>query len=134
MRKKSGQRCGLKVGTGTGEKVRYVTRYTLHYFFVALFPLSSVSGYNLGAALNTILRIRSTGRWVTIVPGVYPGLGNKHSPPHGIESVTYGYIAMLKYWSSLRYSFLKTLCLLAADLRHQPASWEYPSCHSSRRV
>jgi len=47
----SGQRCWLKVGTG--EAVRYVTRYTLHYFFVALFPLPSVSGYNLGAALNT---------------------------------------------------------------------------------
>jgi len=38
---------------GTGEQVRYVTRDTLHYFFVALFPLPSVSGYNLGAALNT---------------------------------------------------------------------------------
>jgi len=48
----SRQRCGLKVGTGTGEEVRYVTRYTLHYFFVALFPLPSVSGYNLGAVLN----------------------------------------------------------------------------------
>jgi len=29
----SRQRCGLKVGTS--EEVRYVTRYTLHYFFVA---------------------------------------------------------------------------------------------------
>jgi len=37
----------------TGEEVRYVTRYTLHYFFVAFFPLPSVSGYSLGAALNT---------------------------------------------------------------------------------
>ena len=31
-----------------------------------------------------------------------------------------GCISMLRYWSSLRYSSLRTLCLLAADLRRQP--------------
>jgi len=32
----------------------------------------------------------------------------------------YGCISMLRYWSSLRYSSLRTLFLLAADLRRQP--------------
>jgi len=49
----------------------------------------------------------------------------------------YGCISMQRYWSSLRYSFLRTLFLLAADyvviqlLQHsaspRPRSWEYPS-------
>ena len=33
---------------------------------------------------------------------------------------TYGCISMQRYWSSLRYSFLRTLFLLAADLRRHP--------------
>jgi len=34
--------------------------------------------------------------------------------------LNYGCISMLRYWSSLRYSSLRTLFLLAADLRRQP--------------
>ena len=34
----------------------------------------------------------------------------------------YGCISMQRYWSSLRYSFLRTLFLLAADLRRHPSS------------
>jgi len=33
----------------------------LHYFFVTLFPLPSVSGYNLGAALNTSSGLTQAG-------------------------------------------------------------------------
>ena len=32
----------------------------------------------------------------------------------------YGCISMLRYWSSLRYSFIVSLCFIAADLRRQP--------------
>jgi len=34
----------------------------------------------------------------------------------------YGCISMQRYWSSLRYSILRTLFLLAADLRRHPPS------------
>ena len=34
---------------------------------------------------------------------------------------------MLRYGSSLRYSFLRTLFFLSDKLRRQPTSWEYPA-------
>jgi len=37
--------------------LRYRYRMYAHFFFVALFPLLSISGYNLGAALNTNIYI-----------------------------------------------------------------------------
>jgi len=37
-----------------------------------------------------------------------------------INIAQYSCISMLRYWSSLRYSSLRTLFLLAADLRRQP--------------
>ena len=40
----------------------------------------------------------------------------------GSESYLYGCISMQRYWSSLRYSFLRTLFLLAADLRRHPTT------------
>jgi len=41
----------------------------------------------------------------------------------GVAKLKYGCISMQRYWSPLRYSFLRTLFLLAADLRrHHPRS------------
>ena len=64
-----------------------------------------------------------------------------YSPPRRrrLHSKRDGCISMLRYWSSLRYSSLRTLFLLADELRRQPpcrvsisqstglASWEYPA-------
>ena len=40
--------------------------------------------------------------------------------------IYYGCIAMQRYWSPLWYSFLRTLFLLAADLRRHPSFGLHP--------
>jgi len=49
--------------------------------------------------------------------------GPRRSGGGGSHLLRYGCISMLRYWSSLRYSFLRMLFLLAGDLRRQPTIW-----------
>ena len=53
------------------------------------------------------------------VVAVQVGEPNGHVP-RDLEHGIYGCISMQRYWSSLRYSFLRTLFLLAAELRRHP--------------
>ena len=47
---------------------------------------------------------------------------NRRNGVDTVRCVRYGCISMQRYWSSLRYSFLRTLFLLAADLRRHPTT------------